>query len=102
GGVKSIQVIDPATGKPFTSFVENGAPCNNSFFYLKARLHNPKPPSGGWDTGYIAYLQPVAYGLHSLGFTSVDPAIAAMTKRGFYDPGPMATKFNWDQNVVVP
>jgi hypothetical protein len=104
GGLATMQIINPATGTPFTSFKKNGAPFVTNYSWLKVRSPNyGKNVSFGWySPGYAPYAQAVLYGLHDLGFTAIDPAIAKMTARGFVDPGPQATKRNWDPNVNVP
>lgn len=100
----TFQIINPATSTPFTAFtVHGGTALTSGFIYLKVRQDTAtSSPATGAGTSYVPYAQTILYGLHNLGYSTIDPAIAVMNGRGFQDPGSTQTWLNWDPNVVVP
>lgn len=104
GAVKSVKLINPATAAPFTSFTYKGGSPLGQLFYLKTRPTDPSdsPSTGFHSLGYTQYLAPVARGLHSLGFSAIDPVLAKLAARGYVDAGFARQKFSWNENITVP
>jgi hypothetical protein len=99
----TVTATCPTPGQPFTSFTVNGNPAAGVLGDFKYRPITATQPTTGffYPTGAI-YSQTIIYGLEDLGFSGIANALNTMAVRGFQDPGPTGTTFNWDPNVTVP
>jgi hypothetical protein len=100
----TFQIVNPATGQPFTGFTSGGAPFSGP---IGIKYRPQYAPATGWLTpGYAMYAQSIIYGLNALGF-NMNAAMNVINARGFIDPTnyqapDYETRLNWDPSVVVP
>ena len=98
----AFQIVNPATGSPFTSFTQGGKPYSSNSANIIVRPTGYLPSTGWASYGYGLNAQLIITALKDLGFSAINTAFNVMSARGHITPDKNNVRYNWDPTVVVP